>query len=166
VSGVRRRSFDKRIPMPAAELTRAVEPGLHCELFEGTWNSLPDFDALEPVKTSIAPVAGLTTIPAGKEYFGLRMRGLVYVAADGLYEVTLNSDDGARCRINGKLVVDLDGLHVDESRTGSIALARGPHWIEIEYFNKTGDAALGLRIGLVGQPGEPVDPRNLLHEVD
>ena len=56
------------------------------------------------------------------------------VPADGVYGFRLTSYDGSRLRIDGATVVDNDGVHSYTDRSGSAALARGPHAVEVEYF--------------------------------
>lgn len=60
-------------------------------------------------------------------------------------------------------VVDLDGLHVPEERTGVVALAGGMHRVTVERFDETGGAALSLAREPVGGRFEPVAASSLFH---
>lgn len=69
-------------------------PGLAVECYEGTWNSLPDFNQLTPVKTGVA-----TNINVGfrsrDERVGLRFSGYFEAPRGGKYVFSVRSDDGA-----------------------------------------------------------------------
>lgn len=60
-------------------------------------------------------------------------------------------------------MVDNDGLHGAEAKTGTIALAAGLHPICIEYFNKTGGGSLSLHWSATDQPLKPVPQAVLKH---
>lgn len=72
---------------------RQTAPGLWGEVFEGYWESLPDFDLLRPVKTGIA-----TNLDLGLctriENVGIRFTGYFDAPFDGLYTFRVRSDDG------------------------------------------------------------------------
>ncbi len=172
---VRARSFHGSRPVASTAMRRFTKvapwsalrpgesrPGLLAERFVGTWDVIPDFDALTPEETWTAEKVSLRKEDEG-EYCGLRMRGLLEVPATALYVFRLTSDDGSRLRIDGRLVADNDGLHSTAAKRGVAPLAAGLHEIEIEWFNKTGGAVLDLELGRVGEELRPVYPRALRH---
>jgi alpha-L-fucosidase len=150
-SGVAGATFTRVEPHPPVEVA-GLSPGIRCERFRGDWDRLPDFDRLPPEHVETLPAVGL---PGGKgeERLGLRFAGFVEAPRDEVYLFSLASDDGARLWVEGNLVVDNDGLHGTVEKRGAIALAKGPHAIRVEWFNKTGDTHLALRFAEVG--GEP-----------
>jgi hexosaminidase len=79
------------------------------------------------------------------ERYALKLTGYLRVPDDALYEFALTSDDGSRLDIGDRIVVDNDGFHGDEERTGMIALRAGLHPISVRYFQATGGASLSLR---------------------
>ena len=85
------------------------------------------------------------------EQYALRFDGYLTVPSDGLYEFSLSSDDGSTLEIGGALVVDNDGLHGTEERTGMIALRAGAHPMVVRFFQGGGGAELILK---VRRPGE------------
>ena len=85
------------------------------------------------------------------------------MTADDVYTFALTSDDGSRLRVGGRVVVDHDGLHGPDTRTGVIALAAGLHALEVEWFNKTGGAALDLQWAPLGGELQPVPAAALAH---
>ncbi len=120
--------------------TRA-DNGLHYEYYEGTWNVLPDFDSLTPVATGIAQNFDVA-LRQRDDYFALRFTGYIDIKTAGTYTFYTNSDDGSKLYIDGALVVDNDGLHGTQDRSGSVALIAGKHLIGVGYFDKIGSHAL------------------------
>ncbi|GAB4560973.1 MAG: hypothetical protein Tsb0020_08130 [Haliangiales bacterium] len=109
---------------------------------------LPNFDSLgEPFATIVVPslkvaprrfeqgFPGLQEAGAPLlEWFAIRFIGMISVPATGQYDFRVNSDDGSRLYIDGKLVVDNDGQHAPRAREGSITLTEGTHDIVVEYY--------------------------------
>jgi hypothetical protein len=129
-----------RPPTPLA----SPRPGLAYEYFEGEWNELPDFDALDPVKSGITP--GFDLAPRSRdERFGFLYRGYLEAPRDGIYTFFTLSDDGSRLFIGDELVVDNDGLHGAREAQGIVALATGAHPITVTFFERTGGDVLEVR---------------------
>ena len=85
------------------------------------------------------------------EWFGLLYKGTFQVSAPGLYKWRLASDDGSRLWIDGRQIIDNDGVHGFQSREGSGDLAQGPHAIKVWFFQGPA-AGLGLQL-FVTPPG-------------
>ena len=79
------------------------------------------------------------------ERYAIRLTGYLRVPDDALYEFALSSDDGSSMAIGDRTVVDNDGFHGEEERTGMIALRKGLHPITVRYFQGTGGASLSLK---------------------
>lgn len=154
VSGVSARRFERVAPRPAVHVFTA-QPGLALRVYLGDWNAVPDFAALAPATSGSAATIGLPPGPA-REFEARVFDGFLEVPGDDLYVFALISDDGARLWLDGELVVDHDGLHATSERRGDAPLAAGLHPLRVEWFNKTGDAALELRMGRAGQEPMPV----------
>ena len=125
-----------------ADASAVVKPGLDARLYQGFWNSLPDFTALTPVGNAVVPRVVLPPGTATKG-FGVVLEGLVQIPADGVYAFGLENDDAARLWIGDTLVVDNDGQHVVRSATGEIALKAGAHRLRIAAC----DSAIKLGTG-------------------
>ena len=86
------------------------------------------------------------------EWFGLLYKGTFQVSTAGLYGWKLISDDGSRLWIDGREVIDNDGVHGMNEVAGETQLAKGPHEIKVWFFQ--GPATeLGLQL-FVTPPGE------------
>jgi alpha-L-fucosidase len=161
VSATTSATFTKVAPDPAAKVDGLAD-GIACEHVSGEWNKLPDFEALTPERTWTAATIALE--PGSKEErYGLRFKGYVVIPYDDVYAFALNSDDGSRLVVDGKLAIDNDGLHSDVEKMTTLALAAGPHAIEVDYFNKTGQSALGLKLALAGSHLAPIKDSVLKH---
>jgi cytochrome c len=77
--------------------------------------------------------------------FGLVAEGYLNIPKDNNYVFRLISDDGSRLYIDGKLVIDHDGLHGDEARDGEVALKAGYHPFKLEYFEAGGGNILSFQ---------------------
>ncbi len=161
VTAVAEAKFTRVTPAPAVSV-RGSFPGLKCDAFSGDWNQLPDFDRLTPKETKVVANFALDPGPP-VEYVGRRYTGYVMVPRDDVYVFSLTSDDGARLLIGGNVVVDNDGLHGSAEKRGVMALAAGTHRITVEYFNKTGAAALEVRLAPIGQPLTAIPDSSLAH---
>jgi hypothetical protein len=127
----------------------SVRADVNYEYFEGTWDLVPDFDLLTPVKTGVQ--SGFTIDKRDRdELCGFRFTAYIDVATDGEYTFYTNSDDGSALYIGNSLVVNNDGTHGMTERSGSINLTTGKHAITVLFFNKGG--AFGLEVNYEG-PG-------------
>ncbi len=161
VSSVVEQEFKKVTPRPAVGRGDLL-PGLTYAYYEGAWDSLPEFDRMEPVASGVIDSIGLA--PRRRdEKFGLRFDGFLNVPQQALYFLALRSDDGSSVEIDDSLVVGNDGLHGSLEKTGYIPLERGPHRLRIGYFNNLGDKDLVFRFGPVGSVPRPPTPAELLH---
>ena len=94
---------------------------------------------------------------------GLIFDGYFLADEEGVYSFYTYSDDGSTIAIDGMPVVENDGPHSREERTGQIALRRGLHAIEVRYFDSNGGL---LEAGTVDADGvrRPFDRSMFRHE--
>ena len=62
-----------------------------------------------------------------------------------MYTFFTESDDGSRLYIGDEMIVDNDGLHAMQERSGEIALGAGKHSIRVEFFERGGGAGIIVR---------------------
>ena len=77
--------------------------------------------------------------------FGLVYTGFIFLSETGTYTFATTSDDGSRLFINGSEVVNNDGLHASQQRTGTLSLTAGWHEIEVLYFEAGGGESLSAQ---------------------
>lgn len=73
----------------------------------------------------------------------LILSGYIDIPEDGIYSFFTYSDDGSLLIIDGVTVVDNDGPHSREEKSGQAALRRGLHSIEVRYFDFNGGILQG-----------------------
>jgi len=161
VSGVTTSVFTKVSPWHDVKPIRA-DPGLQIRVFKGDWNNMPDFSKLTETESYATRNVDLGK-HAREERVGLRFEGFLSVDRDEMYLFELSSDDGGRLLIDGKLVVDNDGLHVPEAKRGTAPLAEGYHILVVEWFNKTGGAQLSLKMAKLGEKLVAIPDSRLKH---
>jgi hypothetical protein len=158
------REFQKTTPLPAVSAGR-MAPGLRYRLYHGAWSRLPDFGAETVVGEGVASV--IDTTPGDREDdFGLVFEGLIDVPEDAVYSFTATSDDGSRVWIDGERVIDNDGEHAPEPKTGQIGLAKGLHEIRVEFFERMGGQALEVTWGGPAFDPQPIPVEQLLHRAE
>ncbi|MBC3788558.1 glucose/arabinose dehydrogenase, partial [Spirosoma sp. LMG 31448] len=111
--------------------------GLNYQYYEGGWNNLPNFPALIPNKTGTASTIDLAPRSRDENY-ALRFEGYINVPTDGQYTFYTTSDDGSKLYIGSTQVVDNDGPHGDQERSGTIGLKAGKHAMSVAVFQGSG----------------------------
>ena len=134
-----------------ADLT--VSTGFHARYFDvdQRLSSLEDIDwDAEPTHqelvTEINYENGRDSFWEGgsEDTFGVELSGAVQVDKGGTYRFDLGGDDGAQLFVNGQPVVENDGLHAYQTKSGEVQLDPGTHHIEVRYFENYGHAGLKL----------------------
>jgi hexosaminidase len=130
----------KESPVATASFS-FVDPkvnGVDFAYYEGEWTALPDFSALKPLRNGHVYEFGLADVKPRDEHFAISFTTMIEVPIDGSYTFFTKSDDGSRLLIDGKPVVDNDGQHGEQERSGTVILKSGRHPIAVQYFQGTG----------------------------
>ncbi|MBX0287414.1 PKD domain-containing protein [Halomicroarcula sp. F28] len=139
-----------------------VTQGLSYEYYEGTYTSLPDFDAEPPVRTGSVDTFDIS--PRDRDdNFAFRYTGYVEVPEGGEYTFYTESDDGSRLYIGDELVVQNDGQHSATERSGTIALQPGRHAVTVTFFEHEGTESLDVRWSGPGIPSKQSIPADRLY---
>jgi len=130
---------------------KEIAPGVGLDLayYEGNWNKVPDFEKLTPKLETDAKSFDLKAIKleggkSPKNNFAVRYQGLIDVPEAGKYQFWTKSDDGSVLYIDGKKVVDNDGIHAPQERQGSIELDKGRHAFEVGVVQGGGGYELSV----------------------
>ncbi|MFM9019917.1 MAG: PA14 domain-containing protein [Sediminibacterium sp.] len=163
-----------KLPADTAEVTIAgltifkamkapanVQAGLRYQYFEA--NEM-DMSALQGAAqaSGIVPVPSLT-VKARKDKFGLVFEGWIKVDKTNGYEFFTTSDDGSILLIDGKEVVNNDGNHGAEERSGRCILEKGYHSFRLQYFDSGGGNELKVSYRPFGENKRPIDAAVLFH---
>jgi hypothetical protein len=135
-------------------------PGLAYAYFHGMWDRLPEFEKLTPEKTGSIEGFDLG-MRARDDGFGVVYSGFVRVEEEGTYTFFTRSDDGTRLWIGPDVVVENDGLHGTQERSGTIVLKAGAHALRVAFFEKTGGESLEVLYQGPGLEKRPVPPSAL-----
>ena len=160
---------DEAIDLLRAWILR-VDPGyprggVDYEYYEETGLSiLPDFDALTPVTTGSAPTFDIS-LRERDDDFAFRFTGFIKIPQGGTWTFYTSSDDGSRLYIGGSLVVDNDGLHANQERSGIISLSPGFYPITVTMFERGGQQVLLASWEGPGVAKQPISPAALFSEV-
>lgn len=116
-------------------LTLSPIQDLTFETYEGSWGKLPDFTQLTPSRKGNLPRGLIDLEVSGlNEKFGIVFQGNLTVPRPGTYRFEMASDDGARIFVDGKKVIEHDGLHGAQLKKGETDLEEGKVPIRVEYF--------------------------------
>lgn len=120
-------------------------------------HAVPNFSTMKPLAEGV--VSHLNPddfVPGTKENYAVVFRGYLEFPAAGCYRVILTSDDGSKCYLNDRLVVDSDYGHPAVPLSRAVRVAAGLVPVRIEYFENRGERALKLEIQAMDQSGQPV----------
>lgn len=130
-------------------LMKVQTPGEHLKdlkfkLYLGDWKQLPDFASLTPHREGeIGDGLLQLKLDDYKNQFGVVFTGKLTAPKEGEYRFHLASDDGARLSVDGRKVVDNDGIHPSSPiRVGRVKLNAGPHEVRVDYFQAGGGAEI------------------------
>jgi len=133
---------------------------LQFRFYRDSWQRLPPFDELKPEDEGPVPgnLFDIGIAPSLRpDAFGYVFTGFLKVATDGDHTFTLDSDDGSRLTIDGRVVLEHDGVHGEgQPRTATVPLRAGRRAIRLDYFQ--GLHGKGLTVAWSG-PG--FTPRSL-----
>ncbi|MEA2749719.1 MAG: hypothetical protein QOI41_3862 [Myxococcales bacterium] len=82
--------------------------------------------------------------PARNENFAIRWEAPLIVDTEADYTFRIVSDDGAIVQIDATPIVDNDGAHGVQEKSGPVHLVKGTHLLSVDYFQTTGSVALQL----------------------
>ena len=128
-----------RILAPGPQLT-----ALKFALYLGDWKTLPEFAKLQPHREGvIADNLIQLKFDDYKNQFAVVYTGRLTAPADGEYTFSLACDDGGRMWIDGKKLIEHDGIHPSaQIREAKVKLKAGEHEFRLEYFQGAGEAEL------------------------
>jgi hypothetical protein len=142
-----------------------LERGLRYRYYEGVFKSMPAFDTLKPRSNGRAAGFGIGMAKA-KDHFALLFTGYVRVPKRGVYTFHVRSDDGSKLWTGDKCIVDNDGRHADQERSGAVALEAGLHPVRLGYFEYNGGESLSVTWSGPGIKRQPMPAEALLSGAD
>ncbi len=158
---VRKRSSDAIRPydfelIPSVKLT-AVKKGLNKKVYSGKQNWVPNFDLLEPQKTSVSKGIDMKTDGLTSE-FGLSFSGYIKIPQDGAYTISLESASKSHIMLHDIHLLDNDFNFSTKELSEKVYLKEGYHPIRIFYQqNDTVPPAISLKLEGPKMPKKIID---------
>ena len=125
--------------------------------YEGAWANLPDFSKLKAKATGQAANFDVGVARRVNDC-ALKFDGFVKIEKEGNYTFHTTSDDGSKLWIEDKLVVNNDGVHPPQTKSGNVKLAKGMHKLTVGVFNGGGGFELSVEIEGPGVGRQPLGP--------
>ncbi len=152
LSSLKYEAFEVKWQQAAATGTDLLEPDATTE----PWKKMPDLDSLPVAATGAADDFDIA-LAGRKDAFALRFTGKIRTPKAGSYRFFLASDDGSKLYIDGKEVVDHDGIHpmIEGGLYPAWAAQRwGDHaYVAAWLYARTGDEFLVNVIGELKKHG-------------
>lgn len=121
------------------DLADKTKNGLLFKYYEGEFiDQCPDFNKLTPVKTGWTTKFRLAPISPRKQNYAILFHGELEIPRSGKYTFYTCSNDGSRLYVNQKLVVNNDGAHGVQEKSGQVELKKGRHSIQVAFFQSGG----------------------------
>lgn len=133
-SAVFRKTYKKVKPVEATKKPRNGKKGLQYTYYEGNFDSIPDFNTLKSLKSGSVTILAPDEIGERLDHYAIQYKGFISVPETGIYTFYLKSDDGSKLYMDGELLIDNDGSHDTSTKTGTKALKKGMHPVQIDYF--------------------------------
>ena len=151
-------------PRTADNPANAINAQLDYNYYQGSYSKVADFDAATPLKSGL--INNFLVSPRQQtDNYAFQYQGYVYVPAAATYTFYVNSDDGSRLWVGTQLVVDNDGKHSAQEKSGQIILDQGWHQLKLDYFEATGGETLGVSYSGGGLSKQAI-PDSALERVD
>ncbi|MEE2640045.1 MAG: PVC-type heme-binding CxxCH protein [Planctomycetota bacterium] len=171
---VRNQLFDKVLPLissmpahlePEPSGSDLSEAGIKVDYYYPSASNvaLETLARMKPKASGVVPQI-VMNVPQRKQAdkFALKFTGNLVVPKAGKYTFYIASDDGSRIYLDGKLLINHDGMHGMTEKNATINLAAGTHALIVSYFDNGGGD--GLRVTWAG-PGftkQAIPPKNLV----
>ncbi len=127
---------------------RQSENKVTATYYEGNFSMLPDFETLKPLKSFTLDSLAMDGIqPRAKDHFAVCFKGSISVPETSVYRFFLESFDGSMLLIDGKSIIENDGVHYEIFEEGYANLEKGYHDIEVRYFDYVRRETLNIRMG-------------------
>jgi S1-C subfamily serine protease len=169
-----RGSESKNVPLElrAASVESLVKkedkvPGVHYELYDGLYPSIPNYETLESVTQGIVEKVDLNLVDTSdKRSYSIVYSGHIDFPEASLLRIGIGSDDGSKLYINGNLVIDNDLAHGFQTLTRGVRVPKGLVPFRVEYIEVGGDRGLALTAAYDMEGKRPVDLKFFAEKLD
>ncbi|MFA5418297.1 MAG: family 20 glycosylhydrolase [Bacteroidales bacterium] len=132
--------FEPAVYSNATEVEN-LQSGIKYTYYEGL---ITNVDSMKNMEQKSSGVISKFEFPAATSVFNFALKydGYIQIHESGIYTFYTYSDDGSVLYIDGRMVINNNGVHGDQERRGQIALNAGFHKISAVYFQSGGGKSL------------------------
>ena len=116
--------------------------GVQYKYYVNQWIKIPDFLKLSPKRKGVVEKFSLSDLENNGDHFALLMFASINIEEKGEYVFYVGSNDGSQLLVDNKLIVDNDGQHGYELKSGKTKLKPGRYSLELRYFQFGGGQEL------------------------
>jgi len=132
--------------IPADMWYLTYKAGVKVSVFDGEWESLPNFDKLKSSETLVFDQIEYESDDS--DSMGVVANGYVLLREAEELEFILISDDGSKLWLDDELLIDNDGIMTEAlGKVGKAQLAAGMHKVRVDYFAQSGSSYIKLLVG-------------------
>jgi hypothetical protein len=141
---------------------------LEYRFYRDDFKQLPNFDELKAETVAKLDPPLIDIRPATRpDNFGFVFTGTLIVPQDGEYTFVLDSDDGSRLTLDGKTVIDHDGIHGEgRPKRTVVRLAKGRIPLRLDYFQGVFGKGLNLHWSGPGFQRRPLTASEAVTTID
>ncbi len=147
-------------PLAQTASKKGKSPGLRFSVYRPgsgiQLHKIPNFSSLKPVQEgSLVKLSPDEFVRGSKDNYAVVFQGYLDFPKAGLYRIILASDDGSKCYLNDRLVIDNDYGHPPLPVSRAVRVPAGLVPLRLEYFQGGGGRAHSLETKPMAQPGQP-----------
>ncbi|MCC6461063.1 MAG: alpha-L-fucosidase [Saprospiraceae bacterium] len=148
--------------MPSLSMFRQPDPGLRMQLVQLEKYSAKTLEYGSVLKNAVTQNLDMDPFCLQNKC-GQIWKGYFYAPQTSGYQFVLESDDGSVLDLDGLRIVDHDGDHGMEAKSGYAYLQQGWHQLKVLYFNSGGGAGFKATYAPVGGVQIPIPAQALAH---
>ena len=160
-SGITSADEEELTYLPAKKVN-PKKNGVKYTYYEGEFKSIDEIKAKGVKKGSGMMSNFIVDEAPAEDHYAYEFTSYLNIPETAVYRFFINSDDGAKLYIDGKLIIDNDGSHSAARKGQKVALKKGFHEIKIEYFEDYMGQELKVRMLSRNMP-EQLIPDNMLY---
>ncbi len=149
--------------MPALALLREPTPGLKMQVTSVEEGKYTAESVQRGLVEKTDEVTGFELDPLCADKCGMIWKGYINISQSGGYRFYTESDDGSLLTLDGELIVNNDGEHGMEEKSGIANLQKGWHSIRVVYFNSGGGSGMKVRYARLGEEKEEIGEEMMGH---
>ncbi|NJK85566.1 MAG: hypothetical protein HC906_05990 [Bacteroidales bacterium] len=123
--------------LPSVIIPQDAVNGLIYDYFHNSFGSINDMASADPIRNGFVKNISISNA-IRRDNFGFYYYGYIKIPVSGLYTFYTNSDDGSVIYIDSIEIVNNDGLHAPQERSGSALLEAGVHYFSALFFEQGG----------------------------